>query len=51
LSFNKCTQGTPAGLLIPLTAVTPGIFEEIDGAVQHAPHSGRQFMFAMPELR
>jgi hypothetical protein len=50
-SVNKCTQRIPAGLLMPLTAVTPGMGDEIDGAVQHAPHSGRQFMVKPPELR
>lgn len=38
-SFN-CTQRTPAGL----PSGMPGIGEEIDGAMQHAPQRGRQFM-------
>jgi hypothetical protein len=36
-SGNNCTQGTPAGLPCGI----PGIGEEIDGAMQHAPHCGR----------
>lgn len=36
----SCAQRTPAGL----PSGMPGIGDEIDGAVQHAPHAGRQSM-------
>jgi hypothetical protein len=35
---SSCTQRTPAGLPFGI----PGIGELIDGAVQQAPHPGRQ---------
>lgn len=35
-------QGTPAGLLTPLMTGIPGIGLEMEGAVQQAPHLGRQ---------
>jgi len=41
-SGNSCTQGIPAGLPCGM----PGIGEEIDGAMQHAPQLGRQSMEA-----
>lgn len=34
----SCTQRTPAGF----PSGMPGIGDEIEGAVQHAPHAGRQ---------
>jgi hypothetical protein len=37
-SGSSCTQGMPAGLPWGI----PGIGEEIDGAMQHAPHCARQ---------
>jgi len=37
---NNCTHGTPAGLPCGM----PGIGDVIEGAMQHAPHSGRQFI-------
>lgn len=37
---SSCTQRTPAGLPRGM----PGIGLEIEGAVQHAPHAGRQSM-------
>jgi hypothetical protein len=40
---SSCTQGTPAGFPCGM----PGIGEVIDGAVQHAPHWGRQSMVGM----
>jgi len=39
LSSVSCTQRTPAGLPWGM----PGIGEEIDGAVQHAPQPARQW--------
>lgn len=39
-SSISCTQGTPAGL----PSGMPGIGLEMEGAVQHAPQLGRQFM-------
>ncbi|TCG01187.1 hypothetical protein BZM26_08490 [Paraburkholderia strydomiana] len=36
-SSPSCTQRTPAGLPFGM----PGIGLEIDGAIQHAPQSGR----------
>ena len=39
-SSINCTQGTPAGLPFGM----PGIGLEMEGAVQHAPQLGRQFM-------
>jgi hypothetical protein len=39
---SSCTQRTPAGLPLGM----PGIGLEIEGAVQHAPHSVRH---SMPE--
>jgi len=36
-SASRCSQGTPAGLAS----------DEIDGAMQHAPHPGRQIIGAM----
>lgn len=38
LLSSSCTQRTPAGLPFGM----PGIADEIDGAVQQAPQSGRQ---------
>jgi len=40
MSGSSCTQGTPAGLPCGM----PGRALVIDGAMQHAPHSLRQFM-------
>jgi hypothetical protein len=37
-SGNSCTHGMPAGLPCGI----PEIGEEIEGAMQHAPHEGRQ---------
>ena len=37
-SGSSCTQGMPAGLPCGM----PGIGEVIEGAMQHAPHAGRQ---------
>ena len=37
-------QRTPAGLLILLITGMPGIGDEIEGAVQQAPHPERHFM-------
>ncbi len=37
-SASSCTHGTPAGL----PAGMPGMALLIDGAVQQAPHCGRQ---------
>jgi hypothetical protein len=39
-SAVSCTQRTPAGF----PSGMPGIGEEIDGAMQHAPHDGRHSM-------
>lgn len=44
LSSVNCTHRTPAGLLMPLRMVMPGIGDEIDGAMQQAPQPGRQFI-------
>lgn len=44
LAASSCTQGTPAGLLTPLTTGMPGIGLEIEGAMQQAPQPARQFM-------
>gem|GEM_PF-2477911 len=44
LSADNCTHRTPAGLLIPFIFGMPGIGDEIDGAMQHAPQPGRQFI-------
>jgi len=38
LSALNCTQRTPAGL----PSGIPGIGDEIEGAIQHAPHPARQ---------
>jgi len=40
MSGRSCTQGIPAGLPCSM----PGIGEEIEGAMQHAPQLGRQSM-------
>jgi hypothetical protein len=40
MSGSNCTHGIPAGLPCGI----PGIGEVIEGAMQHAPHSGRQSM-------
>jgi len=40
LSSESCTQRTPAGLPKGM----PGIGEDIEGAMQHAPQPGRQSM-------
>lgn len=39
----SCTQRTPAGLPWGM----PGMAELMDGAMQHAPQPGRQFMAAL----
>jgi hypothetical protein len=39
-SGNNCTHRSPAFFPCGI----PGIGEVIDGAIQHAPHSARQFM-------
>ena len=39
-SASSCTQRTPAGLPCGM----PGIGDEIDGAMQHAPQCGRHSM-------
>ncbi len=39
-SGNNCTHRTPAGLPCGM----PGIGDEIEGAMQHAPQPGRQSM-------
>ena len=39
-SGSNCTHGIPAGFPWGM----PGIGEEIEGAMQQAPHSGRQSM-------
>jgi hypothetical protein len=39
MSGSSCTQGIPAGLPCGM----PGIGEVIEGAMQQAPHSERQF--------
>lgn len=43
-SVVRCRQRTPAGLLMPLTTGMPGMGDEIDGAMQHAPQPGLQSM-------
>jgi hypothetical protein len=40
---SSCTQGTPAGLPFGM----PGMGELMDGAMQQAAQSGRQFMVAL----
>lgn len=40
LAESSCTQRTPAGLPCGM----PGIAELMEGAVQQAPHFGRQFI-------
>ena len=40
---SNCTQRTPAGLPCGM----PGMAEVMDGAVQHAPQAGRQFILRM----
>ncbi len=46
-SGSSCTQGIPAGLPWGM----PGIGEEIEGAMQHAPQSGRQSMGKPPQIQ
>jgi len=43
LSPVNCTHRTPAGLPPGI----PGIGEESEGAMQHAPHPARQSILAM----
>jgi hypothetical protein len=43
ISGSNCTQGTPAGLPWGI----PGKGLVMEGAMQHAPHSLRQFMPAI----
>ena len=40
-SWSNWIHGTPAGLPFGI----PGIADDIDGAMQHAPQPGRHFMF------
>jgi hypothetical protein len=42
-SGSNCTQRTPAGFPCGM----PGIGDEIEGAMQHAPHSERQSMYLL----
>ena len=46
LCSSNCTQRTPAGLPFGM----PGIGDVIDGAVQQAPHPGRQWTGADGEF-
>ena len=43
-SLSNWMHGTPAGLPFGM----PGIGDDIDGAMQHAPQPGRQFIFKSP---
>jgi hypothetical protein len=47
LAVSNCIHRTPAGLPLGM----PGIADEIDGAIQQAPQSVRQFMTINPSLR
>jgi hypothetical protein len=43
-SLSNWMHGTPAGLPFGM----PGIGDDIDGAMQHAPQPGRHFIFCSP---
>jgi len=43
-STDNCTHRTAAVLLVPFIIGMPGIGDDIDGAMQHAPQPGREFI-------